>query len=121
MPRQSGQAERRRHTRVPARIPFHLVTDGKDEPFDLVDLSESGVRIRSPRALTPMTRIRVRVVLPAKRVGSPADVAMDTTGVVVWSHKQGGASPSQFDVGVFFSDLEDRQRNLLRTFVGTHA
>src|SRR5262245_39511784 len=122
MPRQSDSAERRRHTRVKASIPFHLLTDGKDEPFDLVDLSESGVRIRSPRALAPMTRIRVRVVLPAKRVGSPADVAMDTTGVVVWSHKQAGpANPPQFDVGVFFADLEDRQRNLLRAFVSTHA
>jgi len=123
MPRQSGQAERRRHSRVAAGVPFHLVTDGKDEPFDLVDLSESGVRIRSPRALTPMTRIRVRVVLPAKRVGSPADVAMDTTGVVVWSHKFAGGDSGRaaFDVGVFFSDLEDRQRNLLRAFVGTHA
>jgi hypothetical protein len=119
MPRQSGQAERRRHARVKTRIPFHLVTDGKDEPFDLVDLSESGVRIRSPRALVPMTRIRVRVVLPAKRVGSPADVALDTTGVVVWSHKEAG--PAGFDVGVFFSELEDRQRNLLRTYVGAHA
>jgi c-di-GMP-binding flagellar brake protein YcgR len=119
MPRQSGQAERRRHTRVNTRIPFHLVTDGKDEPFDLVDLSESGVRIRSPRALVPMTQIRVRVVLPAKRVGSPADVALDTTGVVVWSHKEAG--PGGYDVGVFFSELEDRERNLLRTFVGAHG
>src|SRR5262245_66065175 len=120
MPRQSDSAERRRHTRVKASIPFHLLTDGKDEPFDLVDLSESGVRIRSPRALAPMTRIRVRVVLPAKRVGSPADVAMDTTGVVVWSHKQAGTA-QQFDVGGSFADLEDRQRNLLRAFVSTHA
>ena len=119
MPRQTGQAERRRHARVQTRVPFHLVADGKDEPFDLVDLSESGVRIRSPRGLVPMTRIRVRVVLPAKKVGTAADVALDTTGVVVWSHKERG--PGGFDVGVFFSDLEDRQRNLLRTFVGAHA
>jgi hypothetical protein len=130
MPRQTGQAERRRHLRVPARIPFHLLTGGKDEPFDLVDLSESGVRIRSPRALAPMTRVDVRVILPAKRVGSKADVSLGTSGVVVWSHKLSakelaGAVAAEkatpFDVGVFFADLDDRQRNLLRAFIGTHA
>ncbi len=119
MPRQTGHAERRRHTRVPATLPFHLVADGKDEPFDLVDLSESGVRISARRALTPMTRIQVRMILPAKRVASDRDVALDLAGGVVWSHKE--PKLPTYDVGVFFAELDDRQRNLLRAFVGSHA
>ena len=119
MPRQTGHAERRRHTRVPATLPFHLVADGKDEPFDLVDLSESGVRISARRTLAPMTRIQVRMILPAKRVASDHDVALDLAGVVVWSHKE--PKVPTFDVGVFFAELDDRQRNLLRAFVGSHA
>lgn len=119
MSRQTGPAERRRHARVPAKIPFHLLADGHDEPFDLVDLSESGVRIQSPRALVPMTRIRVRMVLPAARVGQPKDLQLDTHGVVVWSHKVRG-EPA-FDVGVFFSELDDRDRALLKAFVRSHA
>jgi hypothetical protein len=123
--RRQPDDDRRRHSRVPTRIPFHLIADGRDEPFDLVDLSESGVRIQSPRALTPMTRIRVRMILPAKRMGAPADVTLDTDGVVVWSHPNGPPGrthgPHTFDVGVFFSSLEDRERNLLRAFVGGHA
>lgn len=119
MSRQSGHAERRRHSRVPAKIPFHLLTDGNDEPFDLVDLSESGVRIQSPRALVPMTRIRVRMVLPAARVGEPKDLRMDTHGVVVWSHKV--PHETSYDVGVFFSELDDRERALLRSYVRSHA
>jgi c-di-GMP-binding flagellar brake protein YcgR len=119
MPRQTGPAERRRHHRVPGAIPFHLLADGKDEPFDLMDLSESGVRISAPRALAPMTRIQVRMILPARRVGAKTDVALDLSGVVVWSHKE--PKVSAYDVGVFFADLDDRQRNLLRAFVGSHA
>lgn len=119
MPRQTGHAERRRHHRVPAKIPFHLLADGKDEPFDLIDLSESGVRISAPRALTPMTRIEVRMILPAKRVAAKSDVALNVAGVVVWSHKE--PKLPTFDVGVFFAELDDRQRNLLRAFVGSHA
>lgn len=132
MPRQSAprdpgsvpKDERRRHRRVPARIPFHLLSEGKDEPFDLMDLSESGVRILAPRALAPMTRIEVRMILPAGRVASDRDVTMDLGGVVVWSHPLPGvkaSAPGRHDVGVFFSDLDDRQRNLLRAYVGSHA
>lgn len=117
MPRQSTGPERRRHTRVPARLPFHLLADGKEEDFELMDLSESGVRIRCHHAIPPMTRIHVSMVLPGPRIGAVGDVRFETTGVVVWSHKSGGQS---FDTGVFFADLDDRQRSLLHAFVGSH-
>jgi c-di-GMP-binding flagellar brake protein YcgR len=122
MPRQPGSAERRRHTRVSAPIPCRLLSDGKEQAFDLVDLSESGVRIRCPHALPPMTRLGVSMILPGKKIGASSDLRFDTTGVVVWSHKQGGAGQAMaYDVGLFFSELDDRQRNLLRAFVGSSA
>lgn len=119
MARQPAPAERRRHARVPAGMPFRLVTEGREETFDLLDLSESGARIQASRALQPMTRLNVRLLLPANRVGSPEDVRLDTTGVVVWSHRAG--HDSAYDLGVFFAELDDRQRNLLRAFVTSHA
>ena len=118
MGRQRDSAERRRYDRVPADVPFRLNADGFEEAFDLMDLSESGVRIRCKRSLPAMARIQVSLVLPARRVGSVGDVRLETTGVVVWSHK---ADAQTFDTGVFFSELDERQRGLLRSFVGTHA
>src|SRR5437868_5376868 len=100
-------AERRRHTRIdvkpPGNGPFRLRADGADQTFELMDLSESGVRIRSQSALGPMTRIHVAMMLPGARVGASSDVRFETTGVVVWSHKQ---SPTAFDTGVFFPELD---------------
>jgi hypothetical protein len=118
MGRQKDPAERRRHPRVPASLPFRLKADGGEESFDLVDLSESGVRIRCRRSIPAMTRIQVSLVLPARRLGAGDDVRLDTTGVVVWSHRADGQT---FDTGVFFADLDDRQRGLLRSFVGSHV
>jgi hypothetical protein len=117
MPRQSTGPERRRHRRVPATLPFTLLAEGKEEAFDLVDMSESGVRIRCRHAIPPMTRIHVSMVLPGERIGASGDVKFETTGVVVWSHKHQGAA---YDTGVFFADLDERQRSLLHAFVGTH-
>jgi len=117
MARQSTGPERRRHPRVPANVPFRLLNEGKEEAFDLVDLSESGVRIRCRHPMPPMTRILVRLVLPGDRIGAASDVKFETTGVVVWSHKAPG---TEYDTGVFFADLDDRQRRLLHAFVGSH-
>lgn len=113
------EAERRRAKRVAATLPFRLVSNGKEEAFDLVDLSESGARIRAKHAVAPMTRIQVRILLPGERVGTKNALEFDTYGVVVWSHKEPKATT--YDTGVFFAELDDRQRNLLRTFVGSHA
>ena len=117
-PRPGSPANRRAHDRVPAGVPFRLRAGDQDSTFDLVDLSESGVRIRCGAPMAPMTRVKVGMVLPAKRVGAKADVAFETTGVVVWSHR---APPGAFDTGVFFPELDDRQRGLLRTFVASHV
>jgi hypothetical protein len=89
---------------------------GQEEAFDLVDLSESGARIRCSHPVPPMTRIQVALLLPGRKVGLPRDVRVDTGGVVVWSHRDSGPG-GKYDTGVFFPDLEADQRRLLRTLV----
>lgn len=132
--------ERRQHKRVSATFPCVLVgADHREEPFDLMDLSESGVRLRCHHAIAPMTQIRVALRLPGERVGQPADVKLETRGVVVWSHKQaaakagaakagaaktsaakaGKATAESYDTGVFFPELSRDQRALLLAYVLT--
>ena len=111
--------ERRRHPRIAAELPFRFVNEeGELEPFELVDLSESGARIRCARQLTTMTRMVVGMVLPGRFVGSEEDVRLETPGVVVWSHDVG---EGRFDTGVFFPDLTEDHRETLRSFVQASA
>ena len=109
--------ERRRHPRVPAALPFRLVSEtGEEESFDLVDLSESGARIQCHHAIPAMTRIRVALVLPGEYLDAAEDVRVDTTGVVVWSHP---LEDGLYDTGVFFSELSDDERGMLYSFVSS--
>ncbi|MDJ0975591.1 MAG: PilZ domain-containing protein [Planctomycetota bacterium] len=112
---QPDGSERRRHTRVEATMPCTLVQENGDkQAFELLDLSESGVRMRCKADMTAMTRIQVAMVLPASRVGRNEDVRLDTEGVVVWSH---AVNEGIYDTGVFFPELSDDQRGLLQAFV----
>ena len=108
--------ERRRHPRVKAGIPFRLVNEaGEEEVFDLVDLSEAGARITCGHPIPTMTQIRVAMVLPrGEEAPEVRGASVDTTGVVVWSHR---VEDGRYDTGVFFSGLEDAQRELLQAFV----
>lgn len=107
--------ERRVHQRVPGKLPCVLRTSaGEDASFDLIDLSESGARIRCAHALTAMTEIGVALELPGGRVGSESDVRLETRGVVVWSHPIGDG---RFDTGVFFPELDDASRATLQAYV----
>jgi hypothetical protein len=117
-----GGSERRKHARAPATFPCVLIgPDQKEERFDLVDLSESGVRMRCGRSLPAMTQIQVALLLPKSRVGRPKDIPLSTRGVVVWSHKAKAGKKAEFDTGVFFPELSTEQRNLLAAFVTTAA
>ncbi len=114
-----GGANRRVHARVEAALPCTLVgDDGAREGFELIDLSESGVRIRCSRSLSPMTRIQVGMVLPGERVAREGKVEIQTMGVVVWCHPIQGA---QFDTGVFFPELEPDTREMLKAYVHSAA
>lgn len=112
-------SERRRHPRITADLPLRFVSgDGDQESFELVDLSESGARIKCGRRLGAMTRVSVGLRLPGRILEQTDDVSVDTMGVVVWSHP---LEDGRFDTGVFFADLEGEQREVLRTFVQASA
>ena len=111
--------KRRKHQRVPAQGPGTLVgTDGAERSFELIDLSESGARLRCAAAIDAMTRVKVVLFLPGERLGHTEDARLETTGVVVWSHETDDAS---FDTGVFFPELDDDSASMLRSFVATAA
>lgn len=112
--------ERRRHPRVPIREPGVLVSEGVRNEFEMLDISESGVRLRSRHAIHAMTQLELELRLAAAQVGGTSDYVLKTTGIVVWSHKQ-AAAPLPYDTGVFFPNLDDRQREVLRTMARTHA
>ncbi len=107
--------DRRKHRRVPAPFPCVIRTDdGAERPFELVDLSESGARLKCAFPIAAMTRIAVQIRLPAVRIGREEDAGLDTTGVIVWSHR---VEDDVYDTGVFFPELSDENAALLQAYV----
>ncbi len=113
--------ERRKHPRVQA-AGTGTIRDpqGEERVFELVDLSESGARLRCRAPIGAMTRIRVAMLLPGPRIGRDEDVRLDTVGVIVWSHRIDPAPPDGapgYDTGVFFPELDEDGAALLQVYV----
>lgn len=107
--------ERRQHPRVGADGACKILDEeGVERPFELVDLSESGVRFTCSAPIGAMTRIQVQMVLPGERVGHDEDVAFATMGVIVWNHR---VADDRYDTGVFFPELAEDHAALLQAYV----
>jgi hypothetical protein len=107
--------ERRKHQRVPASLACVMRdAEGAERPFELVDLSESGARLTCSLPIAAMTRIHVRLDLPAGRIGREDDARLETLGVIVWSHR---LDDDHFDTGVFFPELDPASADLLQAYV----
>lgn len=107
--------ERRKHRRVPASMACLIRSEEGDErPFELVDLSESGARLKCAFPIAAMTRIHVILELPARRVGRDENARLETDGVIVWSHR---VEDDVYDTGVFFPELETENAELLQAYV----
>jgi len=113
--------ERRQHQRVKAAGACTIRdADGAEKPFELVDLSESGARLRCREPIGAMTRIHVAMLLPGPRVGRDEDVRLETAGVIVWSHRLDPAPEAGepgYDTGVFFPELDEESAALLQAYV----
>jgi hypothetical protein len=107
--------ERRQHPRVAAEGTCVIRDEqGVDRPFELVDLSECGARLKCSIPIGAMTRIRVQMQLPGDRVGRAEDARLATVGVIVWSHR---IADGVYDTGVFFPELAEDQASLLQAYV----
>lgn len=106
----SGQThERRRAPRASADFPIQIGSDGTSGRVK--NVSESGLACLTPRPLDEMTQVRLRMQLPGEETEHTVD------GAIVWCSERAEESPPMFEVGVFFTAIEDDTRQALRSFV----
>ena len=111
----SQPSERRRHPRVSIELPLRLTLQDGTVDSHIVNLSESGIRLRTPSPLPLMTRVQIALELPDK-AGSSGAAAVAITGVIVRCVETPGQD-NPYDTAIFFEDLSDSARGHIARFV----
>jgi hypothetical protein len=118
--------DRRRSTRVDARVALQISGAGKELPADTVttesiNVGAEGVYCLVPHFVAPLTKLQVTMVLPLKgKRGQVKNEVMKADGVVVRCQPAGGEA-SGFRIACFFSGLTDEARAVLDEYLRQHA
>jgi hypothetical protein len=107
--------DKRRHPRVAKRI---RVRSSAREAVELetIDLSVGGFSCTAPAFLPPMTKLAVSLVLPANTTTPERTVSGEA--IVVRTEPTAAGKPNgPYRVALFFSRLEDADREVLTRFL----
>lgn len=110
-------AERRRSPRAETNIlinisggEFDLVTESKN-------LSASGAYCTVDQYLEPMTKLKIRLLLPFKKDDKIVTKKISCSGVVVRTQAQ--KDGRSFDTAIYFNDIDEKSRNTIAEYVFT--
>ena len=110
----TDQPERRRHPRVDVSLALRLTIGDSTVETEISNLSNSGIRFRTPSALPLLSRVQIALELPESD-GASTPIAI--TGVVVRCDQIPGGEPTPYDTAIYFEDLSERARGQLSQFV----
>lgn len=107
--------ERRQAPRAGAPRDLAMRLVGRPDVLEIRDLSASGVCCTIAQPLAVMTQVHLVLLVP-RSGAAPREVPTD--GVVVRCVKNSrGASPTGYEIAVFFTGLDDADRNTLASYV----
>jgi hypothetical protein len=117
----SKPAERRAHPRQSANVTVHATPEPGGVMARMVaeNLSIGGLYCTSNADFPEMTRVAVRLMLPARHDGRSGTLPLDLEAVVVRRERLADASSGEnrFKLALFFTHMNDTARRHLKSFL----
>ena len=108
-------SERRRHARLERNIPLKISSGDVDIVTETKNLSSAGALCLINKFITPMTRLKLHILLPIKRSRRIVNKSISCEGVVV--RCDGAVDQDSFETAIFFSDISPRDSQTIHEFV----
>ena len=113
-PSDPQQPDRRRTPRVDEQVALAIQSSGTAIQTETKNLSEAGVYCRVDQFVPPMTKLQLSFDLPlnGRRVRVQCEGAVVRVEPIVAAGLNG-----QYHLGIFFTDISDRDRSTISQFV----
>ncbi len=109
--------EQRKFPRLEKTLPIKLF----DNQFDLLtetkNISANGAYCRVNKPLKIMTKLNMVLLIPVKKSQQKTIKKINCSGVVVRREPATDSRKYAYNVGIYFSDLKDRDRKALRLYI----
>ena len=110
--------ERRKHPRIANNIPLKICQEDGDIVTETWNISRSGAYCRVSRYIEPMTKLKIHLLLPAKKNNKQSTKKISCEGVVVRTETV--PDKDYFNVAIFFSDIPKRDSEVIADYVSTY-
>ncbi len=109
--------ERRRSLRAYTNVPVKILCDDGDIVTQTVNISRSGVYCTANRSVEIMTKLKVCLLIPVKKLGKIATKKINCQGIVVRAEPVAGTK--NYNIAVFFNDIAQRDADCIADYVGS--
>ncbi len=110
--------ERRKYRRVPIRLQLDGGGARPDGRLETINLSAGGFSCRIGRSIEPLTKLALRMVIPAFGPGDQGERPIECTAIVVRCEPERGGSGHRF--AACFLDLTREERDHISRYVDWH-
>ena len=118
MKSQKKGAERRAQPRFDVALPLRIGTDDFQFATDTKNLSSSGIYCSVDRFVPVMTKLSLKLRIPLIEKNRKVEKGVDCQAVVVRISPESAQAQSQpYQVGLFFTQIEDDDRQLINQYL----
>ena len=110
--------ERRRSPRLQSNVPVKIICDNGDIVTQTINISRSGVYCIVNKPVEMMSKLKVCLLIPLKKLGKASTKKINCEGIVVRSEPVAGSK--SYNVAVFFNDITQRDADCIADYVSSH-
>jgi hypothetical protein len=113
----AGAPDRRRHIRIPDRLPFKLADSLSVIATQTINISASGAYCEIDRYIAPMSKVSITLLVPLRQKSNKiSSKTLRMEGVVVRTEKSRN-SEGRFSIAVFFTRAKESDLKNIRLYV----
>ena len=117
IPAEYAGNERRKGQRALAHIPVRIAHEDGDIVTATLNISRSGAYCRVNKRVELMTKLKIQILLPARKNQKRLTKTIHCQGVVV--RVEPSAQNGRFDVAIFFNEIAQRDAESINDYVGS--
>ncbi len=112
--------ERRQFPRLKKILPIKLSDNEYDVLTETKNISANGAYCSVNKPIDLMTKLEVVILVPIQKSKAKVIKKINCCGVVVRNEQVDDNSKYPYRVAIFFSDLRDQDRKVLRSYIDSH-
>ena len=110
-------SEKRLHPRAVKGIPLKICQGDGDIVTQTMNISRSGAHCRVNKRVELMTKLKIQILLPARKNQKRLTKTIHCHGVVV--RVEPSTQNGRFDIAIFFNEIAQRDTEAINDYVGS--